>query len=468
MNRMHTQWTIAWGLLLLAGLLMTLTGCGPGRPPGVTPEPLTEMAPPQTTPDSGAVEPVVSLFQSPIQTPTPTPTPWIEPPPPTRRPTPTATQLPPTPVWISPTPFPTLTPAPTFTPAPGVEGFVLYQRKDPEGEVIYRLPVDAVGRAVAPAARIPDSLGQAGPLYPSPDGRYVAIIHGVETGHVISILQVASGQITSLIKDLRAAAFGVPGQFLHWHPNSREVLYKTIEGSEPGLWRVDIHSGEHKVVAQPNPPDGITGGAISPDGQVIIYAWYRSIGYPGQIWKINADGSEPRLIAEGGAPYIFSWSPKGDYLVYAGGQVRESKGAPATGGPLWIMDASSQKPQPLRGPFIFGWGFQPVWSPDGQWLAFTGQEEGQEFGCDQKGSRPDLEICWFQGAAVYTENILTGEIRRLASGLDPAWSLDGTMITFVSQQSGSAELWVINADGSGLRQLTNEGRAIRYPVWLRQ
>ena len=68
MNGMHARLTIVLRPLLLAGLLMTLTGCGPGRSPGVTPEPLTEMAPPQTTPDSGAVEPVVSLFQSPIHT----------------------------------------------------------------------------------------------------------------------------------------------------------------------------------------------------------------------------------------------------------------------------------------------------------------------------------------------------------------------------------------------------------------
>ena len=53
MNGMHARWTIALGPLLLAGLLMTLAGCGPGWSPGVTPEPLTEIAPPQTTPGSG-------------------------------------------------------------------------------------------------------------------------------------------------------------------------------------------------------------------------------------------------------------------------------------------------------------------------------------------------------------------------------------------------------------------------------
>ena len=84
MNGLHMRLTIALGALLLAGLLVVLASCGPGWPPSVTPEPLTEVAQPQAMPSS-TTGPIVSLFQSPIQTPTPVPTLWIEPPPPTRR-----------------------------------------------------------------------------------------------------------------------------------------------------------------------------------------------------------------------------------------------------------------------------------------------------------------------------------------------------------------------------------------------
>jgi TolB protein len=268
-----------------------------------------------------------------------------------------------------------------------------------------------------------------------------------------------------LFRDLRDAAFGLPGQFLNWHPNSREILYKTISGLEPGLWRVDVHSGRHLVVVQPDPPDGISGGAISPDGQIIVYAWYRSIGYPGQIWKVNVDGSEPRLIAEGGAPYVFSFSPNGKYFVYTGG-INGDKDTSISGGRFWIMDANGQNRRPLSGPFIFGWGFQPVWSPDGQWLAFTGQDKNQEFGCIRKRPQPDFETCWFEGTAIYIENVLTGELRRLSPGIDPAWSPDGSMIAFASSQGGTPEIWAININGTGLRQLTHQGKLVRYPVWV--
>lgn len=50
---------------------------------------------------------------------------------------------------------------------------------------------------------------------------------------------------------------------------------------------------------------------------------------------------------------------------------------------------------------------------------------------------------------------------------DPYWSPDGSRIVFVSDRSGADEIWVINADGSGLLRLTNDGQSKHFPLWLR-
>jgi Tol biopolymer transport system component len=41
---------------------------------------------------------------------------------------------------------------------------------------------------------------------------------------------------------------------------------------------------------------------------------------------------------------------------------------------------------------------------------------------------------------------------------DPAWSPDGRSIAFVSDRDGRYEVYLMNADGSGTRRLTEDGQ----------
>ncbi len=406
--------------------------------------------------------PPVGQQVSPIETPTPlraTPTiPGSS----TLIPLPTDIRpAPPTPIPGTPIPFPTFTPAPTWTPVPGAAESILYQRKDPEGPAVYRLPVDAAGRVVAPAARIPDSLGQAGPLYPSPDGRYVAIIHGVETGHVISILQVASGQIIPLIRD----GFGIPGKFLNWHPNSREVLYATSNG-EPGFWIVDVHSGRHKRISKLEPDSA----AVSPDGTKIIFSSWKGFGASGEMWTVNVDGTKPRLLfTSTGAMFGLAWSPDGTKVAYVGCS-NESKPR-GIGSGVCVMDANGQNRGDLGSNFNVGYGFLPIWSPNSRKIAFVARESPEEK--PDPSNPPDWDEWVFRGANIHLVDVNTGEERHLLSdslegNIDPTWSPDGSMIAFASTRSGTAAIWVVNTDGSELRQLTSDGQLSRYPIWLRR
>ena len=471
MNRMHTQWTIAWGLLLLAGLLMTLTGCGPGRPPGVTPEPLTEMPPPQTTPGSGAVEPIVSLFQSPIQTPTPTPTPWIEPPPPTRRPTPTTTVF-----WtLTPRststrrPGPTATPIPPRPPAPNAAGTLLYLARsidNPHASFrLYAIGVDENGQPSGQPVSvlmIQEGLGIGG-IFGSPDGRSILVAAGGLHTMFPYLLDVETLTFHSVFQQ------PVSGRLFGWHPDGHTILVWADEGLEAGLWLVDLGTGAHTVLTFLDEPDApaspVQGAAVSPDGQWVAFI-APSDTVHGAMWLVSTTGGDARVLSNlSGVNYVFSWSPDSTHILYAGGPAATD--TPILGGPLWLMDAHGQNNRPFLNPFIFGWGFEPVWSPNGQWIALTGHDEGQDFGCAQKDPRPDPETCEFEGTGIYMENIVTGEMRRLARGIRPTWSPDGLMLAFLSNEGGGPEIWVIQADGTGLRQVTAIGQFQYFqPVWV--
>lgn len=72
---------------------------------------------------------------------------------------------------------------------------------------------------------------------------------------------------------------------------------------------------------------------------------------------------------------------------------------------------------------------------------------------------------------LYTIEVSNGAIAPLGTGGDwndeqPRWSPDGRRVAFKSNRGGSYNLYVMNADGSGLERLTSHGANDHDPTWL--
>ncbi len=128
----------------------------------------------------------------------------------------------------------------------------------------------------------------------------------------------------------------------------------------------------------------------------------------------------------------------------------------------------------------------PSWSPDGEWLVFDVERDGQS---DLYISRPDgsgrraitetrhaderapvfapdgrrvaFESNRDQDVEIYVMALPSGHTVRLTHSpggdLAPAWSPDGTALAFISQRDGRAayDLYAMAADGTGARRLTS-------------
>jgi Tol biopolymer transport system component len=152
----------------------------------------------------------------------------------------------------------------------------------------------------------------------------------------------------------------------------------------------------------------------------------------------------------------------------------------------------------------------PSWSPDGSEVAYeraqsfarcdslacaqiwrvsaSGERRGRLTSRARRSESPDWGstgriafVRWLPspGAAIETE-IFTIEsepggsprrgLRRLTRSRgeddDPAWSPDGQQIAFSSGRSGNSEIYVMDADGTNVRRLTNTRPADEYsPAW---
>ena len=162
--------------------------------------------------------------------------------------------------------------------------------------------------------------------------------------------------------------------------------------------------------------------AFSPDGQQIAF---RSEREGGGLFVMGATGESARRLTDFG--FSPAWSPDGREIVFAtegvaGPEVRRLDSH------LWIVDVASGQKRPLR----TADAVQPSWSPHGGRIAYWGLPSGSA-----------RRIIWTIPAG-------GGEPVQVAGddhiNWDPVWSPDGRYLYFVSDRSGSMNVWRVAVD----------------------
>ena len=411
--------------------------------------------------------PVSWVFQSPLGTPTqppypasatPTPQPTPRPrstrppEPPTRTPTPTFTPAPPTP-----------TPAPLPPLVPGLQTFV-YATTGERFPEIYRVQVDLASRTVKSnhlvhTADLWRSRTQLLRLFPSPDGERVAIAWAYgDAGYYVSILDVHDGRVVPLLGEGAKTQQAI---FLDWSPDGNNILvlgFNTNADLRDSAWLVDVRTREYREVdiKQVSDPQRVFSASFSSDGKALVYAQTDGYKRGSEVWRIALDGSERQLLFKDPEARVEDvlWSSDGNYIAFT--QWRESTDFYDFAlGELWLVKADGSERR-LLSPAVTGYhkGFVPVWSPNGQQIAFI----------QGAGSGRDLNKLSSNG---YVVDVQSGEIRQLttfqsAQVLNPIWSTDGTHVVFAARQDTSSERfepWVAVADSRNFSRL-DQGAAL--------
>jgi TolB protein len=115
---------------------------------------------------------------------------------------------------------------------------------------------------------------------------------------------------------------------------------------------------------------------------------------------------------------------------------------------IWLRDSAGGERRITSGA---GGDYQPMWSPDGTMLVFF----------SARGGNTDI---WRVHLA---DTVLTRLTDDSALDTNPFYSPDGTRIAFVSDRSGRSEVWLMNADGSGQRQVASVGCWGHFLIWTK-
>jgi TolB protein len=239
------------------------------------------------------------------------------------------------------------------------------------------------------------------------------------------------------------AAIGGAYSNVNWSPDGRRmVFHRAVEGTWPPLTPTFSREPEFQTIRTGVFP------SYSPDGhQLMSNTAYAGI-FKNSIILMSPDGKNRRVIFEhpDGSALAPVWSPDGRRIAVAiGGFFLAGRtGAPAH---LGIVSADGTGLRMVTsGPGNYGF---PSWSPDGTRLVAR----------SSAGRSKSLVIV----------DVATGAIAPLTSGVQndnfPAWSPKGDRILFTSDRDGDWELYTIGVDGRDLRRLTVSPGNDAHATW---
>ena len=398
---------------------------------------------------------------------------------------------------------------------PGRNGLVVFasDRAIPSSPEIYAAAVDGG----APRNLTRSQGWDSGPL-PSPDGRWIAfraeglgitLMRSDGSGR----RALVDGESPSWSPDSRSLAFAdlrgriavvdvetaavrtlAEGHLPAWSPDGRHIAFHR----GPRLHVVRAEGGEVRHLAQGMVLSGVLARppAWSPDGSRLAFAGGEDDGNGfarmSEIHVVRvADGVSTQLTRGGGAKAGPRFAPDGRTIVFMENHPTEPKTE------LVLVGADGSGRRLLTRGARFSYDLNPSWSPDGAWIGFTrGPADTVATGVlavrrDGSGLRrltqPRSGVPAYEGPEwlrdgrtvvfarsssdrdtdIHTVDPRDGRLRKLTDNVvpdrDPAWSPDGSRIAFVrtffsgprGREHYNEELFVMRADGSGVRRLTH-------------
>ena len=228
-----------------------------------------------------------------------------------------------------------------------------------------------------------------------------------------------------------------------WSPDGAKLAFESNR-DDPRQTEVYVLTLADRTVARLTDDTGHADAqpAWSPLGNRLAFVSGRdSAGF--DIYLMNTNGtSVTRLTTDSANSAQPAWSPDGTRIAFA-----TDRNGPLGIGEIYAMDTTGGNQVNLTNSLAND--LTPSWSPDGLHIAFMSNRDSATF------------AIWIMDASGANPQRVSPLIRECGV---PSWTPDGVRLAFECD----ADIWVVNADGSGLSQITrttNQQRGEAIPRW---
>ena len=246
----------------------------------------------------------------------------------------------------------------------------------------------------------------------------------------------------------------VEDKYPKWSPDGEYIVF---ESNRPGI-KSQIFSmkSDGTAITQLTNNQLLNETPVwSPDGTMIMYSSYLDDDrLNNDIFIMNSDGSGVRRLTN--KPLRddhATFSPDGKKIIF-GSQRDDTGNTKSKNYELYEMDIDGSNVKRLTN--YKGWDTFPSYSPDGKkivWRRIIQDSTSKEIS--------NSEVFVMQSDGTNIKNLSN---HKSFDGY-PVWSPDGKQILFSSYRSGNMQLFVMNSDGTAVQQLTFDNGFNSRPDW---